>query len=488
MGEVRTNENTPTWRLIGWSCHQTASSIFIVAMTFASYLASGYYGIAVVAAGLITTYTRLFDALIDPFLALITDRIQTRFGRVRVLTVVGRGIQILCLLTLFFWGIGKGAVFFTIIYSVYYIGSSLAAIATHTGNPVITTNPKKRPVIFRWMMIFTVFISTFTSFYMSNYLFAKHQGLNIGAFQELAVTVILIVLVLEIFAMIAISPYDRPEAFPKKKDGSGVNIKDMWSLLKGNRAMQMYILAGVSDKVASQATSQAAVTTLVYGVVIGNYAFNGTFSIYRLVPTILLLFFGTYLAGKNGTKRALVLWTTIAIALSAAMLLFLVVIDPTTVSVDLIPTAIFVAIAIAQMACGNVISACTNAMVPDIVDYELYRTGSFVPGTVGTLYSFIDEMVSSVSATIVAVCISFVGYTSAQPQPGDPCTTPVFWMTMFLWLGLPVLGWICTLVAMKWYPLDREMMEKVQAANREYREKQKKKMETSSTAGGADVQ
>ena len=46
-------------------------------------------------------------------------------------------------------------------------------------------------------------------------------------------------------------------------------------------------------------------------------------------------------------------------------------------------------------------------------------------------------------------------------------------MTMFLWLGLPVLGWICTLVAMKWYPLDREMMEKVQEANKEYRAKQK---------------
>ena len=475
MGDtvVKTNENTPTWRLIGWSCHQTASAIFIVAMTFASYLASGYYGIAVVAAGLITTYTRLFDALIDPFLAMITDRVQTKYGRVRILTLVGRGIQVLCLLALFFWGIGRGAVFFTIIYSVYYVGSSVAAIATHTGNPVITTNPKKRPVIFRWMMIFTLFISTFTSMYMSGYLFAKHGGLNLGAFQELSLTVLAIIAVLELFAMVAISPYDKAENFPKKQDGTGVNFKDMWNLLKGNRAMQMYLLAGVSDKVASQATSQAAITTLVFGVVIGNYAFNGTYSAYRLVPTILLLFFGTHLAGKNGTKKALTLWTSISIVLSVVMLLFLVIIDPTSISVKAVPTAIFVVIAIAQMACGSVISACTNAMVPDIVDYELYRTGSFVPGTVGTLYSFIDEMVSSISATIVAVCISFVGYTSTQPQPGDPCTTPVFWMTMFLWLGLPVLGWICTLVAMKWYPLDREMMEKVQEANKEYRAKQK---------------
>ena len=55
-----------------------------MAMAFASYLATGSYGIAVFAAGLIASGTRIFDAAIDPFLALITDRLSTRFGRVRI--------------------------------------------------------------------------------------------------------------------------------------------------------------------------------------------------------------------------------------------------------------------------------------------------------------------------------------------------------------------------------------------------------------------
>lgn len=118
-----------------------------MAMAFASYLATGSYGIAVFAAGLIASGTRIFDAAIDPFLALITDRLSTRFGRVRIMIVVGRAIQILCIMGLFFWGIGKGAVLYTVIYCVYYVGASISAIASHTGNPVITTSPKERPII-----------------------------------------------------------------------------------------------------------------------------------------------------------------------------------------------------------------------------------------------------------------------------------------------------------------------------------------------------
>lgn len=52
-------------------------------------------------AGLIASGTRIFDAAIDPFLALITDRLSTRFGRVRIMIVVGRAIQILCIMGLF---------------------------------------------------------------------------------------------------------------------------------------------------------------------------------------------------------------------------------------------------------------------------------------------------------------------------------------------------------------------------------------------------
>lgn len=141
------------------------------------------------------------------------------------------------------------------------------------------------------------------------------------------------------------------------------------------------------------------------------------------------------------------------------------IIDPTSISQAAVPTVLFIGLMLAFGASKNMTTAATNALVPDIVDYELYRSGNFLPGAVGTLYSFVDEMTSSISTTIVAFCIASVGYVTAQPQPGDPCTSGIFWMTMFLWMGMPIIGWLCTLVAMKFYPLDAAMMEKVQASN-----------------------
>ena len=40
---------------------------------------------------------------------------------------------------------------------------------------------------------------------------------------------------------------------------------------------------------------------------------------------------------------------------------------------------------------------------------------------------------------------------------------PLFYAATFLFLGLPILGWIASIIALKFYPLDAEKMEEIQA-------------------------
>ncbi len=334
---------------------------------------------------------------------------------------------------------------------------------------MLTTDPKQRPKIFRWQMIYSSVIGAAFQMFLSKVLVPRHGGMNVGLFQEIVIVVIVLSVIFETLASIAIAPVDKPENFPKKKDKKGPSLKDTWSLLKGNRAMQMYIISGVTDKVASTAASQAAITTLLYGVVIANYGFSGEVSAYSMVVNLALLLLGTQIMTKTGTKRAVVTWSAISAALAVVLVAFMAIVDPTSISQQAVPTFVFIVLMLAFGAAKNMTSAATGAMVPDIVDYELYRTGAVVPGAVGTLYSFVDEMTSSLSTTIVGFCLTAVGYVTAQPQPGDPCTSAIFWMTMFLWMGMPFIGWVCTLIAMKFYPLDREMMETVQKHNHELR-------------------
>lgn len=55
-----------------------------------------------------------------------------------------------------------------------------------------------------------------------------------------------------------------------------------------------------------------------------------------------------------------------------------------------------------------------------------------------------------------------IGYKTVMPQVGDSYTSTIFWVSMLTFLGLPILGWIASLIAMKFYPLDEEKMREVQ--------------------------
>ena len=109
-----------------------------------------------------------------------------------------------------------------------------------------------------------------------------------------------------------------------------------------------------------------------------------------------------------------------------------------------------------------VVSVATNHFRMDVVDYELDRSGRYLPATVSSVYSFIDKIVSSFGATIATVFVGFIGYTTVAPQQGDPLTFAIKGMTVILMILFPILGWICTLVALKNSDITYEKMEQVQ--------------------------
>ena len=49
-----------------------------------------------------------------------------------------------------------------------------------------------------------------------------------------------------------------------------------------------------------------------------------------------------------------------------------------------------------------------------------------------------------------------------MPDVTDTANPQIFCMTMFLFIGMPMIGWIASLIAMKFYPLDKEKMDEVQ--------------------------
>ena len=94
--------------------------------------------------------------------------------------------------------------------------------------------------------------------------------------------------------------------------------------------------------------------------------------------------------------------------------------------------------------------------------YTLALAKPTIPAVVSGTYSLIDKLITSVAAVIATAAVAVLGYTTTMPQPTDAYTSGIFWMTLAIKYGLPMLGWLITLLAMVGCPLTKEEMVNVQ--------------------------
>lgn len=161
----------------------------------------------------------------------------------------------------------------------------------------------------------------------------------------------------------------------------------------------------------------------------------------------------------------MVTFTWLSIVFSVAMGLLLVFGDPTKISLDNIGfmTIAFILLYILTAGASGVSTGIATPMIADCADYELYLSGNYAPALMGTVFGFFDKVVSSFASTIVGYSVMAIGFKELFPQIDDPYTPAIFWIVMFLFIGIPIIGWIASLIAMKFYPLDQEKMIEVQA-------------------------
>lgn len=469
------------WQLILAPASACIPTMFIILLTFASYVATGVYGVATVLAGYIITGTRVFDAITDPLIGLWCDRFESKWGRARPLSIIGWAIMSVSVFAMFKLGLGAGlgklsVLIFILIYLVYILGYTIFNIGAGLVQPIMGKNPKDRAILARGQTVYTTVLSSTISMILAATLMPKHNyKMGLPLFADLCVMVILASAVLIVITHIAVtaSGTDVMESY-KSMNKDPIKMKDALDLVLHNRDMQMYTIAAASDKLALQTASNSAITVMIFGIIIGNYKFNASLNLVNMFVTLaLLFFFVSRLAGKSGLKKANILWTSTSIAMYALMWVFLLCVDTLQITVNPVLKVVFIVLYCAMGASKMATSCVSNPLRYDIIDYEFSRSGRYMPALVNTVYSFIDKLISSLASTIVALSVAMIGYTEGMPQATDELTSGVFWVGTFLWLGVPIIGYVCTLVAMRWYKLDKKTMDEVQRKNAELRAAQK---------------
>ena len=474
VGKFSENEggynDCPTWRLGLFALNNTATNLYMFAMGYISMYATGIAGLMVTLVGFILTAMRIFDGVTDPIVGFLIDKTDGKFGKFRPFIVLGNIILAVMTFTIYktvhLVPESFRLVYFVGCYAIYIIGYTCQTACTKAGQACMTSNPAKRPKFGLFDAIYNAVLFNGMQIFISSYLVPKHGGFGaIGLYHELITYVIIGSAILTALAVFGIWTKDRTEFFGLGDKAEKVKFKDYLSVLKGNRALQMLIVAASTDKIAMSVAGNATVTVMLFGIIMGDYSLAGTIGTIVLIPNILITMAGTKYAQKLGQKKALVVGTWAAIISYTALVALLVFGDPTQISLKNISvmTVAFIAIYIVARGAVGVSGAFVIPMISDCADYETYLSGRFVPGMMGTLFSFVDKMISSLATTIIAFAVAAIGFTDRMPDVTDPSNPQMFWMTMFLFAGMPMLGWIASIIAMKFYPLDKKKMDEVQA-------------------------
>ena len=481
MSQVKTNENgyrhASKLTMFLSQAGAGANMCFYCIMIYASYIANEGFGIAVAIAGIIITGSRIFDGVTDPILAALFDRASAKKGKIRKFMLAGFLIMCVADCSMYIWFAGKldgipALLVFIFIYAVHIIGYTCFGIPMSAAQIAVTNDPKQRPFLNFASTCYSYLVPMILNTVMAYAILPKYDNqYNMASLKETTLVYLVGAFIFFIMAVIGISPIDNEEVLAgaasasQKASENKVTFKDMWKMLKDNKPLRMYVITGASDKLAQQTGGQSIVMTLMSGILITNYQAATMIGNAGMIVGIAFAFLGGAYIAKFGAKNATTVWSWISIGLAVLTVVFCVILGPkgmSAIGTFGVAMVIYIILSIAITGIKMILSTAAGVMKADVTDYWCEQTGKYMAGTVSGVYSFIDKIISSLSSTIAAFTVALIGYKNTMPQMGDPATWKIFWTTMILMFGLPIFGWLCNVIAMRGYELDKKRMAEVQ--------------------------
>lgn len=282
-----------------------------------------------------------------------------------------------------------------------------------------------------------------------------------------------------VMAVAAIWNKDRPEFWGVSEKPA--KLKDYVGIIKGNKEIRWLMLSSGLNKLASTVATSVPVACLLYGCLMGDY--NGLYiPFYALCFVFMGIFFlwGSNTAGKKGQKRGVAQFTLFALFFYIGVLIMLCIYnhdDPSTYLTLFsmeggfhLTINAYTIFFIILYGCGygafNCCDQLTIPMVADCTDYETYRSGNYVPGIMGTIFSLVDKIISSLQTLLLTLLIvnvvpglNMLPVEETQYMPGMEIST------ILCFCVLPMLAWLVTVFCMTRYKLSGKKLQEIQAVN-----------------------
>lgn len=455
------------WQLAGFAGNNAACAAYNSLIGYIAYFMFGGLGIATVVAGTMLTSFRIWDAFTDPILAWLLDRTNGKIGKFRPFMIGGNIIMAISCFLIFFvsHSLPDGLSFaaFLVFYLIYVLGYTAQFICTKGAQSCLTSDPKQRTTYGMFdMLIFAV--AYLGSMLLITMVYGpKYPNFGVEFFQALYPIIAIASALFTIMAVAAIWEWDRTEYFGLgKKDTQKIGLKDYVDVIKHNHAIQMMILSTSSDRLTGNVATNATINIVLYGIICGNFAMAGMVGLGASLLSIPIVMLFLNYAKKKDSRQAMIVQSWIGIIVLVLTLVLLLFCDPVLSTSPLnVFTVVFLILRILYQACASTSSTLVNPMCGDCADYEVYLTGRYCPGLMGSLYSGLDKFIGSFTTLIVAGCFALIGFTESLPTLETQNSPAILGMCLFCLCGLPIIGFLINIFAMKKYPLNKEKLEEI---------------------------
>ena len=457
------------WQVVFFSFNNSATNTNLAMMAFFMVFTQNILGMASVLVGGIATGMRVFDALTDPIVGFLIDKTDGKFGKYRPYMVIGSVIMNVSMIAIFFCpstlpSVAK-LIYIIGFYALYVIGYTCQTCVTKGGQTAITNDPEQRPVFTISDSIASSLVNAGLSFFLTTMLAPKYEGglLNPVVWQKIVFIAVGIQIFFTVLAILGIWEKDRTGYFGfGQKNDAKFSFKEFGRILVGNKGLRYLMISANTEKIGWMIYNSTVV--YFYANILVNSSLQGTLATAAIIPTILASTVGPIIARKKGMKKIYVISNVCSLICIGGILL-------------LRPDANYgmplLIMIMLERAAATVSVYLSNPMIADCADYELYRTGRYIPGMVGSLFSFADKFVSSLSTFILGVALAIAGYGDKVITPNVPAEGTLRTTLLICMFVIPAVCHVVSLISMKFYPLDGKTMMKVQIENAQKRHQAK---------------
>lgn len=473
------------YQLVLFPMNNGATNVyFVLILSYIASFGSNVLGIMAVFASVMVTGMRVFDAITDPIIGALMDKTNTKFGKFRPFMVIGNLIMTVSVILLYMvtpmipesmmWG---RYVAYVGLYAVWVIGYTFQTSVTRAAQPVLTNDPNQRP-------LFTIFntIGSLAGMGVMQALgpIIAGDGLagdyNASWYAIMTPIGIAVSVFLTILAIIGIWEKDNEKYFGIGGQQEAVKTSEYIQIVKANKPLRRLMVAGGGCKLALGIATNMTVLIMLYSCMMGNYdRLYLPMMVVGYVFSVPFFMLTVRTSQKYGQKKSLITYVRLALICYVGVLALLLMWkpgNPTTtltlwgsegVNINLYTIAFIVFFGVGYGA-YYATADMPIPMVADCADYEIYRSGKFIPGIMGTLFSLVDKLVSSLSATVVSIALMFIGI-DFLPLKETPYAPGMNWVVIVCFCIIPMLAWVATLWAMKGYELDGQRIKEIQAVN-----------------------